>query len=71
MFCIITLRKKPPPQSVTLSPSRLNHAENPVPESIRLAVEGTNDLTKLGSWCATALAVETIGEVRKQMKLEP
>ena len=26
MFCIITLRKKPPPQSVTLSPSRLNHA---------------------------------------------
>ena len=43
---------------------------NPVPETIRLAVEGTNDLSRLELWYDAALTVATVGEFRKQMKLE-
>jgi hypothetical protein len=46
------------------------HLEDPVPESIRLAVEGTNDLSRLQLWYRAALHAKTIGELRKQMKLE-
>jgi hypothetical protein len=45
--------------------------EDPVPESIRLAVEGTNDMSKLETWYEAALTVATIAELRNRMKLEP
>ncbi len=45
--------------------------EDPVPETIRLAVEGTNDTSKLKLWYRAALTTETIRELRKQMKHEP
>jgi hypothetical protein len=44
--------------------------EDPVPESIRLAVEGTNDMSKLETWYEAALTVATIAELRKAMKVE-
>jgi hypothetical protein len=44
--------------------------EDPVPEPIRLAIEGTNDLSKLETWYDAALTVDTIAELRKEMKLE-
>ena len=44
---------------------------DPVPETIRLAVEGTNDLARLKSWCKAALTAQTISDLRKEMKLEP
>ncbi len=47
---------------------------NPVPESIRLAVEGTTDLDKLECWLDAALdavsGVQTIAHLRTAMKLE-
>jgi hypothetical protein len=45
--------------------------EAPVPETIRLAIEGTNDVSKLDLWYDAALTAETIRELRKEMKLEP
>ena len=45
--------------------------EDPVPESIRMAIEGTNDVSRLDMWYESALTVETLAELRKQMKLEP
>ena len=45
--------------------------QDPVPEAIRLAVEGTNDMSKLKFWFAAALKAKSLGELRKQMKLEP
>ena len=47
------------------------HLEDPVPESIRLAIEGTNDLSRLQLWYRAALHAKNIAELRKQMKLEP
>ena len=44
---------------------------NPVPETIRLAVEGTNDLSRLELCYDTALTAKTVSELRKEMKLEP
>jgi hypothetical protein len=45
--------------------------QDPVPESIRLAVEGTNDPVTLDIWFDVALAVTTVAELRTAMKLEP
>ena len=47
------------------------HLENPVPETIRLAIEGTNDPSRLDHWYDAALKAKSLGELRKQMKLEP
>ena len=47
------------------------HLEDPVPESIRLAIEGTNDVSRLDIWYKAALTAKSFGEFRKQMKLEP
>ena len=44
---------------------------DPVPEAIRLAIEGTNDLSRLKLWYAAALKANSLAELRKQMKLEP
>src|SRR5262249_12120814 len=44
--------------------------EDPVSESIRVAIEGTNDMSKLEAWYDVALTVENIAELRKEMKLE-
>jgi hypothetical protein len=44
--------------------------EDPVSESIRMAVEGTNDLSKLETWYDAALTAESIAELRKATKLE-
>jgi hypothetical protein len=45
--------------------------QNPVPESIRLAIEGTNDLVKLQTWYLATLRAETIADLRKEMRLDP
>jgi len=45
--------------------------QDPVPESIRIAIEGTNDLSKLETWYDAALTAENIADLRKEMKLEP
>ncbi len=45
--------------------------QDPVPETIRLAVEGTNDLAVLNLWFDAALAVNSLAELRNAMKLEP
>ena len=47
------------------------HLEDPVPESIRLAIEGTNDLSRLDVWYDAALTAKSLSEFRKQMKLDP
>jgi hypothetical protein len=44
--------------------------EDPVPESIRLAVEGTTDLNKLKQWLKAALDAKTIAELRQRMQLD-
>ncbi len=44
--------------------------QDPVPEAIRLAIEGTNDVARLESWFAAALTAQTIADLRKEMKLE-
>ena len=46
------------------------HLEHPVSESIRLAIEWTNDVARLDVWLDAALISKTVGELRKQMKLE-
>ncbi len=45
--------------------------ENPVPEPIRLAIEGTNDLTTLDRWYQAALTLSSIAEFRKAITLPP
>lgn len=45
--------------------------QGPVPETIRLAVEGTNDPAILASWVTSALAANTLVEIRRAMKLDP
>jgi hypothetical protein len=45
--------------------------EDPIPDTIRLAVEGTTDLNKLDEWFKAALDAKTIADLRKQMQLEP
>ena len=47
------------------------HLEDPVPEPIRLVIEGTTDVSRLDVWYEAALTAKTVGELRKQMKLEP
>ncbi len=49
----------------------VQHLENPVPESIRLAIEGTNDMATLERWFDAAIQVETIADLRQRMNLEP
>jgi hypothetical protein len=44
--------------------------QDPVPEPIRLAIEGTNDLSKLDTWFEAALTVPNITELLKAMKLD-
>jgi hypothetical protein len=44
---------------------------DPVPESIRLGVEGTNDPAKLDSWIDLAFVAQTLADLRKQMQVEP
>jgi hypothetical protein len=48
---------------------RLKRMEDPVPENIRLAVEGTTDLEKLEHWIDAAENARTIAELRHQMQL--
>jgi hypothetical protein len=45
--------------------------QDPVPDAIKLAIEGTNDLSKLESWFDAAALVGSIAELRKEMKIEP
>jgi hypothetical protein len=45
--------------------------EDPVPEPIRLAIEGTNDLNTLDRWLQAAATLDTIVEFRKAMNLVP
>jgi hypothetical protein len=51
--------------------TRLQQLEDPVPEAIRLAIEGTNDAQTLDRWFKAALACNTIAEFRKAMKRTP
>lgn len=41
-----------------------------VPEPIRLAIEGTNDLDKLNTWLRAAATAENVADLRKEIKLE-
>jgi hypothetical protein len=43
--------------------------EDPVPEAIRLAIEGTSDLPTLDRWFDAALDSSTIEELRQAMNL--
>ncbi len=44
--------------------------QDPVPEAIRLAVEGTNDLAMLERWFEAAVQAQTLADLRAAMKLE-
>jgi hypothetical protein len=44
---------------------------DPVPEAIRLAIEGTNDLQTLDRWYQAALTSRTLAQLRKAMNLVP
>jgi hypothetical protein len=44
--------------------------EDLVPESIRLAIEGTTDLDKLEKWLDAARDAKTMAELRQRMQLE-
>jgi hypothetical protein len=50
---------------------RVKQLEDPVPEAIRLAIEGTNDLQTLDRWFDAALSSSTITEFRKAMTPPP
>jgi hypothetical protein len=43
---------------------------DPVPEALRLAVEGTNDLVTLERWFDAAIEAKTLADLRAAMKLE-
>ena len=45
--------------------------EDPVPETIRLAIQGTNDLDTLIRWYRAALTLDSIADFRKAMNLTP
>ena len=45
--------------------------QDPVPEPIRLAIEGTNDPDTLTRWFRAALTVQTLDELRKGMRSTP
>jgi hypothetical protein len=45
--------------------------EDPVPETIRLAIERTNDVSELDLWYEVALKAKSLADIRKQMKLVP
>jgi hypothetical protein len=45
--------------------------QDPVPEPIRLAIEGTNDLATLDLWFETALTTRSLAKLRRVMKLDP
>ena len=42
--------------------------QDPVPEDLFLAIEGSNDLNILDQWFKLALRVTNLGELRKAMK---
>jgi hypothetical protein len=42
----------------------------PVPESVRVAIEGTNDPTTLDRWLDAALATNSLAEFRAAMPLD-
>jgi hypothetical protein len=44
---------------------------DPVPEAIRLAIEGTNDLATLDRWYKAAFEAGTVANMRREMKLDP
>ncbi|MGL4549684.1 MAG: hypothetical protein ACRC33_00745 [Gemmataceae bacterium] len=48
----------------------LGRLQNPVPESVRLAVEGTNDVATLDRWFRVAVRAENLSDVRREMNLE-
>ncbi len=52
----------------------IRRVQDPVPEAIRLAIEGTTDLDRLDTWCEAALdavsGAQTIAQLRAAMKLE-
>jgi hypothetical protein len=50
---------------------RVRRLADPVPEAIRLAIEGTNDLQTLDRWFDAALDCTTIADFRKAMNLAP
>jgi hypothetical protein len=45
--------------------------QNPVPDPVRLAVEGTNDPDILSQWFDAALTAKTLEELRATMKVQP
>jgi hypothetical protein len=49
--------------------SIVRRLEDPVPQAIRLAIEGTNDVQTLDRWFEAALDCSTIAEFRKAMNL--
>jgi hypothetical protein len=44
--------------------------QDPVPESVRVAIEGTNDPVTLERWFKAALAMNTLAEFRAAMPLD-
>jgi hypothetical protein len=44
--------------------------QDPVPESVRVAIEGTNDPTTLERWFQTAMTANSLAEFRAAMPLE-
>src|SRR5262245_35047022 len=44
--------------------------QDPVPESVRVAIEGTNDPITLDRWLKAALTANTLAEFRAAMPLE-
>jgi hypothetical protein len=45
----------------------LSELEDPVPEAVRLAIEGTNDATTLSRWIRAAVKADSMAEFRKAM----
>lgn len=45
--------------------------QDPVPEPIRLAIEGTNDIAVLDRWFKVALTAGTMADLRSEMRQEP
>jgi hypothetical protein len=45
--------------------------QDPVPEALNLAIEGTNDVTTLDRWFDAAIDAATVAALRREMKLDP
>ncbi len=57
-------------QRATLLKAIRRH-QDPVPEALRLAIEGTNDIATLERWFDAALVAASLADLRREMKVEP